>query len=39
MNPQDRQAIDSIFTRLAEVEKTGPARDGAAEALIHTRLS
>lgn len=39
MNPQNRQAIDSIFTRLAEIEKTGPARDGEAEALIHSRLS
>ncbi len=39
MNQQDRQAIDSIFTRLAEVEKTGPARDGEAEAHIRSRLN
>ena len=39
MNQQDRQAIDSIFTRLAEVEKTGPARDGEAEAHIQSRLN
>ncbi len=38
MNNQDREAIDSVFTRLQQVESQGAPRDNEAEALIQTRL-
>lgn len=38
MNDQDRNAIESVFTRLREVEKQGLARDAEAEQLIHQEL-
>lgn len=34
MDTQDRQAIERLFGRLAETEKTAAPRDGEAEALI-----
>lgn len=39
MNQQDRQAIESVFNRLAKIEKNGSSRDSEAEALIQSRLS
>lgn len=38
MNNQDREAIDSVFTRLQQVESQGAPRDNEAEALIQSRL-
>lgn len=38
MNHEDRQAIENVFTRLAEVERAAGARDDEAEAYIHSRL-
>lgn len=34
MNTQDRQAIEALFERLAEVERTATPRDAEADALI-----
>jgi len=39
MNPQDKQAIESVFTRLAQVEGTAGPRDSEAEAYIQSRLA
>jgi hypothetical protein len=39
MNPQDKQAIESVFTRLAQVEGTAGPRDGEAEAYIQSKLA
>ncbi|SAI74868.1 Uncharacterized protein conserved in bacteria (DUF2076) [Bordetella ansorpii] len=39
MNQQDRDAIESIFTRLQEVERQGAPRDGEAERYIGDRLA
>ncbi|MFT0546237.1 DUF2076 domain-containing protein [Allopusillimonas ginsengisoli] len=38
MNPQDRNAIESVFNRIQEVEQQGGQRDNDAEQLIHDRL-
>jgi uncharacterized protein len=38
MENQDRQIIQSLFTRLSEVEKQAPPRDADAEALIKERV-
>lgn len=38
MNPQDRQAIDSVFARIEEVERQGAPRDSEAERLIQERI-
>lgn len=34
MNSDDRRAIEGLFDRLSDVERTGPQRDGEAERLI-----
>ncbi len=39
MNAQDKQAIESIFTRIAEVERTAGPRDSEAESYIHSQLN
>ncbi|WP_216185863.1 DUF2076 domain-containing protein [Verticiella alkaliphila] len=39
MNPQDRQAIDSVFTRLDDVSRSGSPRDAEAEQYITSQLS
>ncbi|WP_144639514.1 DUF2076 domain-containing protein [Bordetella genomosp. 13] len=39
MNQQDRDAIESIFTRLQDVERQGAPRDGEAERYIGDRLA
>jgi uncharacterized protein len=39
MENQDRQLIQSLFSRLSEVEKQAPPRDADAEALIKERLN
>ena len=39
MNPQDKQAIESVFTRLAQVEGTAGPRDSEAEAYIQSKLA
>lgn len=39
LSPDDRNAIEGLFEKLAEVERDGPPRDGEAEALIRRRLS
>jgi hypothetical protein len=38
MENQDRQIIQSLFTRLSDVEKQAPARDADAEAFIKERV-
>jgi len=38
MNSQERQVIESLFTRLDEVERKAPARDAEAEAFIQERI-
>ncbi len=38
MNPQDRDAIESVFNRIQQVEQQGGQRDTDAEQLIHDRL-
>ena len=38
MDHRDRQAIDELFTRLAQVERQAPPRDGEAEAHIRRRM-
>lgn len=38
MNSQERQIIESLFTRLGEVERKAPARDAEAEAFIQERI-
>jgi len=39
MNPQDRQAIDTVFSRLDEVARSGSPRDDQAEQYIASQLS
>jgi uncharacterized protein len=39
MENQDRQLIQSLFTRLSEVEKQAPPRDADAEALIKEHVN
>lgn len=39
LSPDDRNAIDGLFEKLAEVERDGPQRDGEAEQLIRQRLA
>jgi uncharacterized protein len=39
MDHRDRQAIDELFTRLAQVEGQAPPRDEEAEALIRRRIA
>lgn len=39
MDRNDQQAIEGIFERLAEVERTAPPRDGEAEAFINERVA
>jgi hypothetical protein len=38
MNSQERQVIESLFTRLGEVERQAPARDVDADAFIQERI-
>lgn len=38
MQDQDRQAIESLFTRLGEVGRQAPSRDGEAEAYIAEQM-
>jgi uncharacterized protein len=38
MNSKDRQVIDSLFTRLGEVERQAPALDADAAAFIQERI-
>lgn len=38
MNDQERQVIESLFTRLGEVERQAPPRDAEAEAFIQERI-
>lgn len=38
MNAEDRAAIESVFTRIQEVERQGAPRDNEAERLIQERL-
>jgi len=38
MSPQDRQAIDSVFTRIEEVGRQGAPRDFEAERMIQERI-
>jgi hypothetical protein len=38
MNAQDRNAIESVFARIQEVEQQGAPRDNEAERLIQQRL-
>jgi uncharacterized protein len=38
MENQDRQIIESLFTRLSDVEKQAPPRDADAEAFIKERV-
>lgn len=38
MNSQERQVIESLFTRLGEVERQAPPRDAEAEAFIQDRI-
>jgi hypothetical protein len=38
LTPEDRNAIDSLFERLAEVERTAPPRDDEAERLIDQKI-
>ena len=38
MKNQDRQVIETLFTRLGEVERQAPARDANAEAFIQERI-
>lgn len=38
MNSQERQVIESLFTRLGGVERQAPARDADAEAFIQERI-
>jgi uncharacterized protein len=39
MDHRDRQAIDELFTRLAQVERQAPPRDAEADALIGRRIA
>ena len=39
MNANDRRAIETLFTRLAEVERRSPPRDGEAEAFIRSEIA
>ena len=39
MDGQDRQAIEALFERLAEVERRSPPRDAEAEALIRAQIA
>lgn len=39
LNPDDRRAIEGLFSRLREVERRTDARDPEAEALIHEEIS
>jgi uncharacterized protein len=39
MNDRDRQAIDDLFKRLAQVERAALPRDAEAEALIRRRVA
>jgi uncharacterized protein len=38
MNHQERQVIESLFTRLNEVERKAPARDAEADTFIQERI-
>jgi len=38
LTPEDRQAIDGLFDKLAEVERGGPPRDAEAEQLIDAKI-
>jgi hypothetical protein len=38
MNSQERQVIESLFTRLNEVERKAPARDAEADTFIQERI-
>jgi uncharacterized protein len=38
MNDQERQVIESLFTRLGEVERQAPPREAEAEAFIQERI-
>ena len=38
LTPEDRQAIDGLFDKLAEVERRGPPRDADAERLIDAKI-
>src|SRR5690349_11492713 len=38
LTPEDRQAIDGLFDKLAEVERRGPPRDVEAERLIDAKI-
>jgi hypothetical protein len=38
LTPEDRNAIDGLFERLAEVERTAPPRDPEAERLIDQKI-
>jgi uncharacterized protein len=39
MDTQDRKAIDELFAKLAEVERSGGARDAEAEGLIREKIA
>ncbi len=39
MDNQDRQAIETLFSKLAEVERLTPPRDAEAEAFIGSRIA
>jgi uncharacterized protein len=39
MNSQERQVIESLFTRLGEVERQAPPRDVEAEAFVQERIT
>jgi hypothetical protein len=39
MNDRDRQAIEQLFARLAEVERQSPRRDPEAEAFIQQQMA
>jgi hypothetical protein len=39
MDHQDRQAIEGLFARLGEVERSSPQRDGEAESLIRGQIA
>lgn len=39
MNPQDRQAIDTVFSRLDDVSRSGSPRDAEAEQYIASQLN
>jgi hypothetical protein len=39
MNANDRQVIEALFERLAQVERRSPPRDGEAEAFIRSEIA